>query len=161
MVQRLLQDGHVLRHARRDRRALGHEQKRLILADGDARIVLARIADRELLGVGEGQRAVKRQAVPRGCGCGLLECGLLGCGLLRRGLLRGGAAAQQQKRQQQRKDPRLHSPAACRLADEKFRVYSISWGVLMAVVSPMTVRSVSKASTGISNVEPGSVDNTS
>ena len=61
----------------------------------------------------------------------------------------------------QRKDPRLHSPAACRLADEKFRVYSISWGVLMAVVSPMTVRLVSKASTGISNVEPGSVDNTS
>ena len=132
MVQRLLQDGHVLRHACRDRRTLGHEQKRLILADGDARIVL------------------------RGCGCGLLRCGLLG-----RGLLRGGAAAQQQKRQQQRKDPRLHSPAACRLADEKFRVYSISWGVLMAVVSPMTVRSVSKASTGISNVEPGSVDNTS
>ena len=156
MVQRLLQDGHVLRHARRDRRTLGHEQKRLILADGDARIVLARVGNRELLGVGEGQRAVKRQAVPRGCGRGLLRCGLLG-----RGLLRGGAAAQQQKRQQQRNDPRLHSPTACRLADEKFRVYSISWGVLMAVVSPMTVRSVSKASTGISNVEPGSVDNTS
>ena len=156
MVQRLLQDGHVLRHARRDRRTLGHEQKRLILADGDARIVLARVGNRELLGVGEGQRTVKRQAVPRDYGRGLLRCGLLG-----RGLLRGGAAAQHQKRQQQRKDPRLHSSAACRLADEKFRVYSISWGVLMAVVSPMTVRSVSKASTGISNVEPGSVDNTS
>ena len=155
MVQRLLQDGHVLRHACRDRRTLGHEQKRLILADGDARIVLARVGNRELLGVGEGQRAVKRQAVPRGCGCGLLRCGLLGRGLLR------AAQHSSKKRQQQRKDPRLHSPAACRLADEKFRVYSISWGVLMAVVSPMTVRSVSKASTGISNVEPGSVDNTS
>ena len=67
----------------------------------------------------------------------------------------------EQQQRGKKRQKKLFHPAGVSVADAKFRVYSISCGVLMAVVSPMTVRSVSKASTGISNVEPGSVDNTS
>ena len=67
---------------------------------------------------------------------------------------------EQQQRGKKRQKKLFHS-AGLSVADPKFRVYSISCGVLMAVVSPMTVRSVSKAATGISNVEPGSVVRTS
>ena len=72
-----------------------------------------------------------------------------------------GAEGQDHQRRQQPGEKTPHWAASTAVADLKVRVYSISWGVLMAVVSPMTVSGVSSARTGISKVEPPSVVRTS
>ena len=79
--------------------------------------------------------------------------------LLSRNHYRQQQLAQQQR--QYRGGQPFHWAASTAVAESKVRVYSISWGVLMAVVSPITVSGVSSARTGISKVEPPSVVRTS
>ena len=156
-AERLLQNRHVRRYAGGDGRALGHEQERLIVADRKTLVSIPRVGDGKLRGIAQRECLVEGQIVPRD-GSGRLGLRRL----LRRRLLlgRGAGAERQQQRGKERQNPPFHS-AALSDAEAKFSVYSISCGVLIAVVSPTTVRSVSKAATGISNVEPGSVERTS
>ena len=63
-IERLLQDLHALRHATGHSRALRHEQELLILPDGDALVVVARIGNGKLRGVVERHGLVKRQLIP-------------------------------------------------------------------------------------------------
>ena len=156
MAERLLQDRRIIRDAGRDIRALSDEQEGLIIADRDAGIVLPGIADGKLVGVLQRHRPVKGQRIPADR---LRRCSRRFVCLRR--LRRGCTGSQhQQERRQQNQIPLFHSAAAS-VAESKVSVYSISCGVLMAVVSPMTVSAVSNAATGISNVEPFSVDRTS
>ena len=159
--KRLAQDGDARWDIFRDGSVFCDEQKFLIAADGKKCVAAFCVADRKLRGVGQRKGRIKAQLLPLRCGARFQFCGLLCGGLLRlRFLLLRRAAGKQQQRGKKRQKKLFH-PAGVSVADAKFRVYSISWGVLMAVVSPMTVRSVSKAATGISNVEPGSVVRTS
>ena len=151
------QDGHIRGDAVRHGRVPGDDEECLIVADREARIVLARVGNRKLRGVLKRERPVKRQVVPRNRACRLALRRFRRGGLL---LRRGAGREGQQQRGEERYKELLHS-AAVSVAESKFSVYSISCGVLIAVVSPMTVSSVSKAATGISNVEPGSVVRTS
>ena len=154
LIQRLLQNGDLLRHALRYRRALRHQQVHPVVVDGDTLVALTGVLHGELLGVAQGHGAVEVQLVPRHGG-GLSVC--LGGGVSRA----AGTEGQDCQRRQQSGEKTPHWAASTAVEESKVRVYSISWGVLMAVVSPITVSGVSSARTGISKVEPPSVVRTS
>ena len=151
LVERLLQYGHSLRHAARHICALRHEQEFLILPDGDELIILSRIRNGKLLSVSKRHRFFKRKLPPRKGG---LPAALA--------VLRRSAGAERQRGQcgKQRAQKAFH-PFTSALEASNVSVYSISCGVLMAVVSPMTASGVSSAETGTSNVEPSSFESAS
>ena len=62
--KRPVQNRDACRHAFRDLGVFRYQQKFLIGSDGDAGIVVSRVADGKLRGVGERKLPVKRQAVP-------------------------------------------------------------------------------------------------
>ena len=154
LIQRLLQNGDAGGDALRYRRALRYQQVHPVVADGNALVAFSGVLHGELLGVAQGHGAVKDQLVPRHGG-GLPVC--FGGGVSRA----AGAEGQDCQRRQQSGEKTLHWAASTAVEESKVRVYSISWGVLMAVVSPITVSGVSSARTGISKVEPPSVVRTS
>ena len=154
LIQRLLQNGDTGGHALRYRRALRYQQVHPVVADGDTLVAFTGVLHGELLGVAQGHGAVKDQLVPRHGG-GLPVC--FGGGVSRA----AGTEGQDRQRRQQSGEKAPHWAASTAVEESKVRVYSISWGVLMAVVSPITVSGVSSARTGISKVEPPSVVRTS
>ena len=154
LVQRLVQNSDAGGCSVRHRRALRYQQVHPVVVDGDALVALSGILYGKLLGIAQGHGAVKDQLVPRHGG-GLPVC--LGGGVSRA----AGAEGQDHQRRQQPGEKTPHWAASTAVVESKVRVYSISWGVLMAVVSPITVSGVSSARTGISKVEPPSVVRTS
>ena len=154
LVQRLLQNGDTGRYPVRHSCTLRHQQVYPVVVDGDALVAVPGVLHGELLRVAQGHGTVEDQLVPRHGG-GLSVC--FAGGVSRA----AGAEGQDHQRRQQPGEKTPHWAASTAVADLKVRVYSISWGVLMAVVSPMTVSGVSSARTGISKVEPPSVVRTS
>ena len=154
LVQRLVQNSDAGGCSVRHRRALRYQQVHPVVVDGDALVALSGILYGKLLGIAQGHGAVKDQLVPRHGG-GLPVC--LGGGVSRA----AGTEGQDRQRRQQSGEKAPHWAASTAVEESKVRVYSISWGVLMAVVSPITVNGVSSARTGISKVEPPSVVRTS
>ena len=155
LIQRLLQNGDAGGDALRHRRALRYQQVHPVVVDGDALVALSGILYGKLLGIAQGHGTVKDQLIPR-YGSSLSIC--FGRGVCRAAATEG--QHQQQQRQYRGGQP-FHWAASTAVVESKVRVYSISWGVLMAVVSPITVSGVSSARTGISKVEPPSVVRTS
>ena len=154
LIQRLLQNGDAGGDTIRYRRALRYQQVHPVVADGNALVAFSGILYGKLLGIAQGHGTVKDQLIPRHGG-GLPVC--FGGGVSRA----AGAEGQDCQRRQQSGEKTLHWAASTAVEESKVRVYSISWGVLMAVVSPITVSGVSSAQTGISKVEPPSVVRTS
>ena len=154
LVQRLLQNGDAGGDPLGYRCALRHQQVHPVIVDGDAFVALSGVLHSELLRVAQGHGTVKDQLVPR-YGGGLSVCF---DGSVSRA---AGAEGQDRQRRQQPGEKTPHWAASTAVEESKVRVYSISWGVLMAVVSPITVSGVSSARTGISKVEPPSVVRTS
>ena len=154
LVQRLVQNGDAGGYALRYRRALRYQQVHPVVVDGNALVALSGILYGKLLGIAQGHGTVKDQLIPR-YGDSLS----IGFG---RGVCRAAATeGQHQQQRQYRGGQPFHWAASTTVVESKVRVYSISWGVLIAVVSPITVSGVSSARTGISKVEPPSVVRTS
>ena len=154
LVQRLLQNGDTGRYPVRHSCTLRHQQVYPVVVDGDALVAVPGVLHGELLRVAQGHGTVEDQLVPRHGG-GLFACFAGGVGRA------AGAEGQDHQRRQQPGEKTPHWAASTAVEESKVRVYSISWGVLMAVVSPITVSGVSSARTGISKVEPPSVVRTS
>ena len=154
LIQRLVQNsdagGYPVRHSC----TLRHQQVYPVVVDGDALVAVPGVLHGELLRVAQGHGTVEDQLVPRHGG-GLFAC--FAGGVSRA----AGAEGQDHQRRQQPGEKTPHWAASTAVEESKVRVYSISWGVLMAVVSPITVSGVSSARTGISKVEPPSVVRTS
>ena len=154
LVQRLVQNSDAGGYSVRHRRALRYQQVHPVVVDGDALVALSGILYGKLLGIAQGHGTVKDQLIPR-YGGSLSIC-------FGRGVCRAAATeGQHQQQRQYRGGQPFHWAASTAVVESKVRVYSISWGVLMAVVSPITVSGVSSARTGISKVEPPSVVRTS
>ena len=155
LVQRLVQNSDAGGCSVRHRRALRYQQVHPVVVDGDALVALSGILYGKLLGIAQGHGTVKDQLIPR-YGGSLSIC--FGRGVCRAA---GTEGQHQQQQRQYRGGQPFHWAASTAVVESKVRVYSISWGVLMAVVSPITVSGVSSARTGISKVEPPSVVRTS
>ena len=154
LVQRLVQNGDAGGYALRYRRALRYQQVHPVVVDGNALVALSGILYGKLLGIAQGHGTVKDQLIPR-YGDSLSIC-------FGRGVCRAAATeGQHQQQRQYRGGQPFHWAASTTVVESKVRVYSISWGVLIAVVSPITVSGVSSARTGISKVEPPSMVRTS
>ena len=123
IVQRLLKNGDAVIHTGWRRFALRYQQVLVFAGDGDEGI-LAVVVHGKFLGVF--QRHVSRG-------------GTVCPGAAGGGLRRSRSAGKEQHTGQQQtacSDPAHHCFSS--VAESKYRVYSISWGVLMAVVSAET-----------------------
>ena len=151
LVQRLLQNRHRIRYFFRHRHILPHHQVGLVLADGQQLIALLAVGHRKTCGIAQWHNLLKQELLIARCLRGRLRL-RLGRGHILRPTAGGQQQGQAEDKQNQ---PFFHF--ATTVAESKVMAYSISWGVLIAVVSAATSIFRSSASTGISNREPPSV----